>query len=373
MDLMAYTGLSIEARVERLRTTLVKKHPFFGHIACFLEWVVSEDPSMKTACTDGTKVWWDSEFVKNNTDDILSFVCVHEIEHVIKRHPWRRGERDPFLWNVACDYHINGELKGYDIKIPKNALYDPQYDGMLEEAIYDSLLENSIQVSVDGMGGDFVDAPKGKDEETDGEVERRINHMVESAVKRCMDAGKLPGWLQKFIDQYRTAQVNWKAKLRMQVEPLFPRDVTWSTPNRRLIASGMYVPGPKKDGTSEIAILIDTSGSVSHEMVSAFLAEINSIISSVTPSRVQVHWFESHVWKTELLSQGQLLRVPDEIQQGGTNFEEAFNAIIGNPRLVVCLTDMYDSFNFKPPRAKTIWVATTDVQAPWGTTIKIKL
>ena len=38
------------------------------------------------------------------------FVLAHELLHVGLRHDERRGYRDPYLWNVACDYVINGWL-----------------------------------------------------------------------------------------------------------------------------------------------------------------------------------------------------------------------------------------------------------------------
>lgn len=367
------SDLSSEERVERIRVILMREHPFYGRVACSIGWHVTDDSFIPTVATDGLKVIWNGEFVKTISDNDMKFIAVHEIHHVIKRHSWRRNERDPQLWNVACDFAINAELVDWNVgEMPNDGLLDHQYDGMLEEHIYDKILVDHPNLKVSGRStGEFGDAPEGTDI---AEEERKLDKIIESAYKVALDAGKMPGFLQDFINQNREAQVNWRALLRMQIEPLFPRDVTWATPNRRLINQGLYIPGTRKDGAPEIAILIDTSGSVSHDQISAFLSEINAIISSVTPSRTQVHWFESHVWKTEKLSCGELLQIPNEIQQGGTSFEKAFEAVEGNPRVIVCLTDMYDSFDFDPPRgSNVIWVSTTDMVAPWGTTIPIKI
>lgn len=369
-------NLSSAHRVERIRVITMNDQPFYGRIACSLRWHLSNDPGNPTVCTDGSAVWWDEEFIKTQSDDNLRFISIHEIQHVIKRHPWRRNGRNPLLWNIACDYAVNLEIVKWGAgKLPEKdgkpaVLYDERFEGMLEEHIYDLLLEEANWIEYTGITGSFGNPNPG---ETEAEAERRIDEMIEAAYKHAQDAGKTPGWLQNFINKNRQAQVNWRAFLRMQIEPLFPRDISWATPNRRMITSGIYVPGPKKDGAAEIAILIDTSGSVSHEQISAFLAEINSIVSSVSPSKVQVHWFESHVWRSDYLNCGQLLQIPDEVQQGGTNFEAAFAAVEGSPRVIICLTDMYDSFNFPPPRARTIWVATSEEVAPWGTTVPIRI
>jgi predicted metal-dependent peptidase len=37
----------------------------------------------------------------------MKFVMAHEFLHVGLRHDERQQGRDPFLWNVACDYAIN--------------------------------------------------------------------------------------------------------------------------------------------------------------------------------------------------------------------------------------------------------------------------
>lgn len=370
------SDLTAEERVERIRVILMREHPFYGRIACSIGWHTTNDPAIPTVGTNGLSVIWNGDFVKTLSDPDMKFIAVHEIHHIIKRHPWRRGERDPILWNIACDYSINAELIDWSVgDMPSDGLLDRKYDGMLEEHIYDKILvDNNFDLASGGGAvstGYFEDSPQGTDL---AEVERKLDKMIEAAYKAALDAGKVPGFLQDFVYQNRQSQVNWRARLRMQVEPLFPKDVTWATPNRRLIHMGIYAPGTKKDGAPEVAVLIDTSGSVSHDQINAFLSEINAIISSVSPQRTQVHWFESHVWKTEMLGTGQLLAVPDEIQQGGTNFEKAFAAVKGNPRVIICLTDMYDSFEFKPPRGSTvIWVATTDVEAPWGITIPIKI
>lgn len=43
------------------------------------------------------------------------FVIAHELLHAGLRHDTRGGGRDPWLWNVACDYVINGWLAEMDV------------------------------------------------------------------------------------------------------------------------------------------------------------------------------------------------------------------------------------------------------------------
>lgn len=70
------------------------------------------------------------------------FVLAHEMLHVGLRHGARRQGRDPFLWNVACDYVINGWLveMGLGELPPFGALHDPALKGLSAEAVYDRIV-----------------------------------------------------------------------------------------------------------------------------------------------------------------------------------------------------------------------------------------
>ncbi len=69
------------------------------------------------------------------------FVMAHELLHVGLRHDSRCEGRDPFLWNVACDYVINGWLVELAVgHMPRlGLLYDPTLKGESAETIYHRL------------------------------------------------------------------------------------------------------------------------------------------------------------------------------------------------------------------------------------------
>jgi predicted metal-dependent peptidase len=68
------------------------------------------------------------------------FVLAHEMLHAALRHDRRADGRDPYLWNVACDYVINGWLVEMAVgSIPEGCLYDPALRGLSSESVYDTL------------------------------------------------------------------------------------------------------------------------------------------------------------------------------------------------------------------------------------------
>ncbi|MFB9688039.1 DUF2201 family putative metallopeptidase [Amycolatopsis plumensis] len=68
------------------------------------------------------------------------FVLAHEMLHAALRHDRRAFGRDPYLWNVACDYVINGWLVAMGVgELPHGVLHDRQLTGMSAESVYDTL------------------------------------------------------------------------------------------------------------------------------------------------------------------------------------------------------------------------------------------
>lgn len=73
-------------------------------------------------------------------DEEWRFVLAHEMLHAALRHGDRCGTRDPYLFNVACDYVINGWLNEMQIGLmPEGLLYDPELAGLSSEEVYDRI------------------------------------------------------------------------------------------------------------------------------------------------------------------------------------------------------------------------------------------
>ena len=68
------------------------------------------------------------------------FVLAHEALHAALGHAERTGGRDAELWNIACDFVINGWLVEMAVGVmPECGLYDPQFAGESAEGVYDRI------------------------------------------------------------------------------------------------------------------------------------------------------------------------------------------------------------------------------------------
>lgn len=119
------------------RNRIINEHRFFAALMMAMKWI--EDPTCKTAWTDGKRVGWNPAYVARLTFKQVIGLIIHEIMHPVMKHHTRRGNRDPRLWNMACDYVINILIIQYGFELPPGILYDLKYKGLTAEEVYNLL------------------------------------------------------------------------------------------------------------------------------------------------------------------------------------------------------------------------------------------
>lgn len=147
----------VDARVKVHRNLLWinARKGFFAQLLSKLNIYGVSDPRYQTMCTNGFNIQYHPDFVLSQSDGAIRFVLCHEILHCVGDHMSRRGNRDPLIWNYACDYAINPilnvEVIGGAFEWPANAdgsrmgLYEEKYEGMKAEDIYDLLVDDQAQ------------------------------------------------------------------------------------------------------------------------------------------------------------------------------------------------------------------------------------
>lgn len=112
----------IEAkRVWDARQHLVQHFPFFATLTGRLKY---EQAHCGTADVDGVTLRTDPRFTQTLSFPELVGVVAHEGGHCGLCHHARRGNRDPEVWNIACDLALNPLLFKAGLTLPKGALFD---------------------------------------------------------------------------------------------------------------------------------------------------------------------------------------------------------------------------------------------------------
>jgi predicted metal-dependent peptidase len=398
--------LTPAVRIQKARTTLLLDHPFFGSLLFRLGGGASN--SIQTMATDGVSLFYNPAFVETLNAAELAGVLAHEVMHPALQHHTRRGDRDRKRWNMACDYAINPLLLDAGLTLPKDVLIEHRFRGMSAERIYNLIEEQGTAPSEKSACGDPFDQggcvnqpsqpsqgeseinppitpggfgqvldapePEGDDGETVAEQAREWKIAVEQAENVAKLAGKLPAGVTRSIEQSEAAGVDWRELLRRAWSETIPSDYSWMPPNRRHIWAGLYLPGVRSEGTGEIAIAVDCSGSVNARQLGLFEAEIRSILEGQRPSRVHVLYFDTEVHKADVYQAGQPITLTP-IGGGGTNFAPCFTWLDERgivPQTLVFLTDLCGVFPGKAPAYPVLWASTESRPAPFGQVIPME-
>ncbi|MCB1771817.1 MAG: hypothetical protein KDJ31_19280, partial [Candidatus Competibacteraceae bacterium] len=136
----APTGLTRPpTAAEKARRRLTSYYPLLGALA--VDFTLSEDRRLcqlhdiQVAAIDvSNRTILINPTAGLNADECL-FVLTHELLHAGLNHASRRRGRDPFLWNAACDFVINGWLIEMGIGEPPKLglLHDPELAGCSAE------------------------------------------------------------------------------------------------------------------------------------------------------------------------------------------------------------------------------------------------
>ena len=124
------------------RHILLSKYPFIGSIALRMDLVPVRDIRVRTACTDGSSVYFDIAFLSSLSPDERIFVLAHEIWHAVLLHLTRRGTRNMELFNIATDKEVNYLLKSDGLTPPPNLCFPEDNEvGKCAEEIYEMMLK----------------------------------------------------------------------------------------------------------------------------------------------------------------------------------------------------------------------------------------
>jgi predicted metal-dependent peptidase len=321
--------------------------------------------------------------------------------HCVYDHFGRRGDRDPQLWNVANDYCVNGDLKKHKVgefitSVP--CLYDSKYDGMSSEEVYDHLYENAEKININDLINKLIDehmdgeesegGDSGDGEEIDGngkgrprlsaeeraKIRDEIKEAVLSAAQTC-DAGNLPAGVKRLLQNLTEPVMNWRELLRMQLESTIKSDYTWLRSSRKGWHMDAIMPGMKTTDAIDIAVAIDTSGSISTEQCRDFLSEIQGIMESFDSYRIHVFTFDTDTYNPQQYNSENLEDITEyDIQGGGgTDFDAIFRYLKGaeiEPKKLVVFTDGYPFGSWGDENyCDTVWIIHGDrnPSPPFGT------
>ena len=380
-----------EERITQSRVRLLLNKPFFGQLATRLR-LEDASESIPTAATDGRRFLFNRKFVDSLSDNELDFLVGHEVLHCVFDHMQARGEREPRLYNAAADYNINmtlveqhvGDPIGEDKLDGGKICLDWKYQGWNSYEIYDDLLQNrkdakGMDVHLDPNGGDGEGEGEGV-EVTMSEEERKAlaDEIKQATIQAAQSAGEgVPDAVKRMINELVAPKMDWRDILRTQLESSIKNDFTFMRPSKR---SGQVIfPGMNKDEELNLFIALDTSGSITKDILRDFLSEVQGIMDQYNSYKITVVQFDTRVYGVDTFTSddGRTMAEYELVGGGGTEFEVVFQYMEQEdifPDQLVMFTDGYPWGSWgNPDYCDTCFVIHSNhdknLQAPFGVTV----
>ncbi|MGB1250174.1 MAG: DUF2201 family putative metallopeptidase [Candidatus Promineifilaceae bacterium] len=279
----------------------------------------------------------------------MRFVMAHEMLHVGLRHDARIQWRDPYLWNIACDYVINEWLLTMRIGVMPTlgALHDPELAGLSAEAIYDRIVNDLRKYrklwTLRGKGlGDLLPSRAGWWQNGDGvTLDQFYRNCLAQGLEyhRSQGRGLLPSNLIEEINALSQPPIPWDVKLASWFDLHFPpleKRRSYARPSRRQ-SSTPNIPRPnwiirdEEKMQRTFGVVLDTSGSMGRNLLAKALGAIASYAMARDVPLVRVVFCDATTYDQGYMPPESIAGRVRVRGRGGTVLQPAINLLEREP------------------------------------------
>jgi predicted metal-dependent peptidase len=331
----------------------------------------------------------------------LGFWLLHQVSHLLREHaarypgapapdgPGSAPSDEQRRWNDAAGAEINDDLHTDKLMLPDGAVTPEQLglpDGWVAEQYWDALGAtepgNDRRPGFDsGSGGDGQPRPWDVDGAGLGSLAAEL--LRRDTARQIRDhsdsRGEVPEGWQRWVDEILSPSIHWRQELAAQVRrgtavATGRVDFTYRRPSRRSSAVPDAVLPSLRQPHPQVALVIDTSGSMSDTMLGQALGEVTGVLRSLGVARrnLKVIACDAQAYRA------QSVRSPATITLeggGGTDMGAglaAAAALRPRPDLIVVLTDGFTPWPAAAPQGVSVIAGLLDRrgQSPsWAQTV----
>lgn len=130
--------MDADLKIAKAKTKLILDHPFFGAVCAGMKF--KEDKKSKGMWTNGKQTGYNPFYLDQISFDETVGLVAHIVLHRALLHHKRLKDKDPGLWNSACDYSINWILIESGFELPEGYLFREDLKNLSAEKIYGILI-----------------------------------------------------------------------------------------------------------------------------------------------------------------------------------------------------------------------------------------
>lgn len=383
-----------------LRYKVATDYPYFSSLIFgLLVREVPDDSELQTFAVDKwLRLYYNKTMFTRCSPEELKAVLIHELEHVLREHHERGEHMDPKQFNLAGDMEINDDLEAnFKVKLPEWCVFPKTYnlpDNKLAEWYYNNMpkgggqgngkCKGNCQKSAkgkQGKGQGQCNCPKdgeGKSDPTGGSCgsisggswsegeptdknpgQSKVmkdffkRDVAEKIVEASKNRGDVPAGLLRWAEEHLKNKIDWKKEFRSFIMKSINEtisgmtDYTYQRVSRRQAAfKNIIIPGFQQP-IINVAVIQDTSGSMSDSYISQSVAELNNILK-VTRANVTFVSVDAEVGFIGRVTSTKKLPI---VGGGGTDMCVGYKALEEQkhkPNLVICITDGYTPWPKQP-------------------------
>jgi len=352
----------------RVKSKLLVEHPYFGTLSSGLEIIVNDN--IESFTLHGNRFEYREDFFNTLSDEQVAFSLSNAALHSVLSHPSRIGNRSPWLWYTACEHAINNMLIDNDFIPPSKITYDPRFRGQYAEEIYEDLLDT---ITREDLNDKDNDVRRNDEPSPDKLTSAQHEQLALNALQKAQEMGSLPQGLEKIIPLKLSSRVDWRSVLRDTIGGYYISDYTMMPPSKKLLYAGIYLPSATSRHL-ELAIAIDSSGSVDEILLGQFMAEIESITELFGSYTIELLVCDDRIRSHHTFTNGESMQYSLQ-GGGGTDFRPVFDTLdtqISPTKMLLYFTDLDGIFPDSQPYYDVIWVTPKQCDVPFGRVVEIK-
>ncbi len=271
------------------------------------------------------------------------FVIAHEVLHVALRHLPRRQGRDPFLWNVACDFVINDWLIQMQVgRAPAlGLLHDAALHGLSAEEVYDRLTKDLRRMrrlaTLAGSQGDMLERRLCREAVPFTDLDAFCREQLGKGLLLHQQQGRglIPAGLLEEINALMQPPIAWEVQLARWFDHHFPPLETrrsFARLSRRQSATP-DIPRPSlkaDEGRREartFGVVLDTSASIARPVLARALGAVASYAEAKEVPAVRVVFCDAHPYDAGYLAANDIAGRVRVQGRGGTILQPAIDLL----------------------------------------------
>ena len=362
--------------------------------------VIADRGSGTVSVDESWRMHADPEVTADWTPAQLGSVLIHHVCHLLRTHGERAqgtGVRpdEAADWIRAADAEINDDLVPAGLDLPGRPVLPRDLraeDGLLAEQYFAGMRREASRAAENpARSGQWLDCGSGADGIPrpglgDGGLPRWQADLLRRQVAQDVIAhgkqpGTVPAGLLRWAEEVLSPKVNWRAVLAAELRRAVAEvsgavDYSYRRPSRRSAVAGPVVLPALRRPVPEVAVVCDTSGSMTEDLLAMVLAEVEGLLRALGLARqVRVLACDTAVAPAQRVSSARQVEL---IGGGGTDMGAGIGAAAAlrpRPAVTVVLTDGYTPWPAVAPKGMRVVVGLLGEAAPdappWARAVRV--